>query len=285
MNNHLPHHELHAGALRLVLRPDLGGSIAGLWHRHLPVMRSTEAADLAGARQSASFPLVPYSNRLGYRRFRWKGHDYTTLPNFDDSPHSLHGVGWRRPWEVLSSSAVDVVLRYRHAPDDNWPFAFEARQYFTLTPESMRVQMVFDNLADIAQPVGLGWHPYFPKRQRSRLHLECEGRWDPDAAQLPVRKVAQSAVDGDVQPMAYDHCFDGWRGLARIRDEKMSLQLKSDLRRLVVYTPQQRDYFCVEPVSHVSNAIHMADPLAHGLRSVEPGASTEAWMQIDVSVL
>ena len=120
MNNHLPHHELHAGALRLVLRPDLGGSIAGLWHRHLPVMRSTEAADLAGARQSASFPLVPYSNRLGYRRFRWKGHDYTTLPNFDDSPHSLHGVGWRRPWEVLSSSAVDGVVQSRDIASDNW---------------------------------------------------------------------------------------------------------------------------------------------------------------------
>ena len=280
-----PVFELHAGALRLALRPDLGGSIAGLWHRHLPLMRSSEPPAPAGARQSASFPLVPYSNRLAYRRFRWKGHDYSTLPNFDDSPHSLHGVGWRRPWEVVSSSALDVVLRYRHAPDGDWPFAFEARQYFTLTPESMRVQMVFDNLADVAQPVGLGWHPYFPKRARSRLHIEFDGRWDSDAAQLPVRKVAQSGIDSDVVHLDYDNCFDGWRGTARIRDEKMSLQLSSSLQRLVVYTPPQRDYYCVEPVSHVSNAIHMADPLAHGLRSVAPGESTDAWMQLDVAVL
>jgi len=279
------HFELHAGALRLALRPDLGGCVAGLWHRHLPVMRSGDPAALTGARQSASFPLVPYSNRLGYRRFRWKGAEHTTQPNFDDSPHSLHGVGWRRPWEIVSSSAVDVVLRYRHAPDGDWPFAFEARQYFTLTPEAMRVQMVLDNLDRVAQPVGLGWHPYFPKRERSRLHIECEGRWDPDAAQLPVRKVAQGSIDGDVQHMNYDHCFDGWRGAARIRDEKMSLQLSSNLRRLVVYTPPQRDYYCVEPVSHVSNAIHMADPFAHGLLSVEAGASADAWMQIDVAVL
>jgi aldose 1-epimerase len=280
-----PHFELHAGALRLALRPDLGGSIAGLWHRHLPVLRCTEPGELAGARLSGCFPLLPYSNRLAYRRFRWKGVDYATQPNFDDNPHSLHGVGWLRPWEIVSSSALDVVLRYRHDGDADWPFAFEARQYFTLTPEAMRVQMVFDNLAPIAQPVGLGWHPYFPKRARSRLHIEFDGRWDSDAAQLPVRKVAQSGIDSDVMHLDYDNCFDGWRGAARIRDEKMSLQLTSSLDRLVVYTPQQRDYFCVEPVSHVSNAIHMADPLAHGLKRVAPGESFEAWMRLDVAVL
>jgi hypothetical protein len=29
----------------------------------------------------------------------------------------------------------------------------------------------------------------------------------------------------------------------------------------------------------------MADPLAHGLRSVAPGESTEAWMRLEVGVL
>lgn len=277
--------ELRAGAMRLALRADLGGCIAGLWHRDLPLLRSAAPQALAGARESGCFALLPYSNRLGYRRFRWKGADYTTQPNFDGSAHSLHGVGWRRPWQVVSSSACEVVLRCRHHADADWPFDFEARQYFHLTPDALRLQLVCDNLADMAQPVGLGWHPYFPKRARSRLHLECEGRWDNDAAQLPVRKLAQDGIDADLRYLDYDHCFDGWRGAARIRDEAMSLQLTSSLQRLVVYTPPQHDYFCVEPVSHVSNAIHMADPLAHGLRSVASGASTEAWMQLDVRVL
>jgi aldose 1-epimerase len=145
--------------------------------------------------------------------------------------------------------------------------------------------MVFDNLAAVAQPVGLGWHPYFPKRARSRLHVEVAERWDNDAAQLPVRKVAQSGVDSDVAHLDHDNCFDGWRGAARIRDERLSLQLSSSLDRLVIYTPRQYDYFCVEPVSHVPNAIHMADAFAHGLRQVAPGESAEAWMQLDVAVL
>jgi aldose 1-epimerase len=280
-----PSFELHAGALRLALRPDLGGSIAGLWHRDAPILRSVEPAALAGPRQSGCYPLLPYSNRLGFRRFRWKGREYTTAPNFDGSPHSLHGVGWLRPWDIESSSAVDVVIRCRHDGDADWPFPFEARQYFTLTPQSMSVQMVFTNTGDTAQPVGLGWHPYFPKRARSRLHIELSARWDADVNQLPIRKVAQPGIDSDLVHLDFDHCFEGWRGPARIRDERFSLQLTSSLPYLVVFTPQDKDWFCVEPVSHVSNAIHMADPAAHGMRSVGPGESIDAAMSLEVGVV
>ena len=277
--------ELHAGALRLAVRPDLGGSIAGLWHRTTPLMRSTEPAELSTPRQTASYPLVPYSNRLGYRHFRWKGKEYTTAANFDNNPHSLHGVAWLRAWEVVSSSAAELVLRYEHQADAHWPFPFEVKQYFSLTPQQLSVQLVFTNTGDIAQPVGLGWHPYFPTRARSRLHIELSDRWESDATQLPTRKVAQHGIDGDVSHLDFDHCFEGWTGPARIRDEKFSLQLTSSLPYLVVYTPHDKDYFCVEPVSHVSNAIHMADPASHGLLTLEPGQATEAWMKLDVSPL
>lgn len=277
--------ELHAGALRLALRPDLGGCIAGLWHRDVAVLRSSDPMQLDTARRSGCYPLVPYSNRLAYRRFRWKGSDYTTAPNFDASPHSVHGVAWLRAWSVVASSAVDVGLSYRHEADAHWPFPFEVSQHFTLAPSTLRVQLQFTNLADIAQPVGLGWHPYFAKRARSRLHVELSDRWDSDAAQLPVRKHAQPGIDSDIAHLDFDNCFEGWAGPARIRDEKMALQLTSSMQRLVVYTPREKDYFCVEPVSHVSNAIHMADPLAQGLQSVAPDETVQAWMQLDITMV
>jgi aldose 1-epimerase len=277
--------ELHAGALRLALRPDLGGCIAGLWHRDTPILRSTAPGALDSARLAASFPLVPYSNRLGYRRFRWKGQDHTTSPNFGDSPHSVHGIGWMRPWDVAAHSAIDLALALRHDGDGHWPFPFEARQHFALTPDTLVAQIAVTNTGDVAQPVGLGWHPYFPKRARSRLHIDCSDRWDSDAAQLPVRKVAQPGIDADVAHLDFDNAFEGWKGPARIRDEKCALQLRSSLPYLVVYTPRDKDYFCVEPVSHVANAIHMADPGAHGLKTLQPGETFEASMTLDVAML
>lgn len=280
-----PSFELHAGALRLALRPDLGGCIAGLWHRETPILRSTGPPLLQTSRAGACYPLVPYSNRLAYCKFRWRRHDYTTQPNFDDSPHSLHGVGWKRPWEIVSSNVQEVVLAYRHTPDADWPFAFEATQYFSLTPQAMGVQMVVVNTDERVQPVGIGWHPYFVKRERSRLHIDLAGRWESDAAQLPVRKVPQPGIDGDVAHLGFDNCFEGWTGPARIRDEKFRMQLTSSVGYLVVYTPKDKPYFCVEPVSHVSNAIHMADPLAHGLRALEAGERFEASFQLEISAL
>ena len=68
-----------------------------------------------------------------------------------------------------------------------------------------------------------------------------------------------------------------------LRDEKLALKLTSSLPYLVVYTPPTRDYFCVEPVSHVSNALQMADPAAHGLVALRAGKTHEASMSIEVA--
>lgn len=274
--------ELRAGALRLALRPDLGGCIAGLWLDALPVLRSREAGALDAVRAAACYPLLPYSNRLGQRRFRWLGREFTTRPNFDASPHSLHGVGWQRAWSVASQQSESIALRLEHPGDADWPFAFEATQTFVLTPRSLRVALEARNRADHPAPMGLGWHPYLPKRARSRVHAEITDRWESEPSGLPTRRVAQPGIDGDVAHLDFDHCFEGWRGAARVRDERLSLRLTSSLDRLVVYTPPLKDYFCVEPVSHVSNAIHMAEPAAHGLRVLQPGESTAAWMQLEV---
>lgn len=275
--------ELTRGALRLALRPDLGGCIAGLWHDGLPVLRSTEPGALERSRLSGCYPLLPYSNRLGYRRFRWHGKDYTTQPNFDDSPHSVHGIGWQRAWTVESARGDDAVLVLQHGGDADWPFAFEARQAISLTDEGVNLGLAIHNTGTQPAPFGLGWHPYFPKRQRSRLHIELTDRWDSDATGLPTRRVPQAGIDGDIAHLDFDHCFEGWTGAARARDEKLALRITSSLPHLVVFTPPLKDYYCVEPVSHVSNAIHMAEPAKAGLRTLMPGERMEAWMKIDVS--
>ncbi len=283
---------LRTGALRLALRPDLGGAIAGLWFSaadgELPVMRSSEPATLAAARAAASYPLVPYSNRVGHRRFRWHGLDFSTAPNFDDNPHSVHGVGWMRPWQVVSASSAEAELRYVHTPDAHWPFAFESRQRVELsdserTGDTLTLRLAVTNTDTRSQPVGLGWHPYFPKRSHSHLQAQVSGRWEPDARGLAERRVPQDGIVGEVAQLAYDHCFDGWQGVARLRDERLSLELTSSFSRLVVYTPAEKSYWCVEPVSHVSNAVQMAEPTSHGLVDLAPGATHEGWMRLKVT--
>jgi aldose 1-epimerase len=274
--------ELRAGELRLALCPDLGGATSGLWLAGEPVLRSIDPEALDRVRAAANYALVPYSNRIGYRHFRWLGRDYTLEPNVDE-PHSLHGVGWQRPWRVEAQVEHAASLVYEHAGDVHWPFPFVVRQRVMLQPDGMHLELEVTNKADIVAPIGLGWHPFFPKRQRSRLHAEVSHRWEAEPTLLPTRPVAQTGIDADVAHLSFDNCFNGWRGAARIRDEKLSLALTSSLDRLVVYTPPEHPYFAVEPVGHVNNAINMAEPEAHGLRRVEPESSISAWMFLKVS--
>jgi len=276
---------LQAGSLRLAVRPDVGGSLAGLWHRDTPVLRSTEPDLLAGPRQSACFPLLPYSNRLEQRRFEWQGMSYTTLPNFDDSPHSLHGVGWLRAWHVVQQSTDRLTLRYTHTPDGHWPFAFEAEQDIQLTPHALQLDLRLCNTDTQAQPVGLGWHPYFPKRDSSHLQVDAESRWERDALLLPTHAVAELGIKALVNVLDLDHCFSGWSGVAHIRDAHFALRLLSNLPCLVVFTPPTQPHFCVEPVGHVNNAIQHADPIAQGLIALAPGSVTTASMTLDVEAL
>ena len=116
--------ELRQGALRLALRPDIGGSVAGLWLDGLPVLRSVEPGALTSARDSASYPLVPYSNRIAERQFQWRKRNYTTAANWPTEPHSLHGVGWMNPWQVMQRTDNRVTLALTHPSDAHWPFAF-----------------------------------------------------------------------------------------------------------------------------------------------------------------
>ena len=67
-----------------------------------------------------------------------------------------------------------------------------------------------------------------------------------------------------------------------LRDERLRLRLASSLTRLQVFTPPLRDYWCVEPVSHVPNAIGMADPQALGLKVLAPGEALSAWIELQV---
>ena len=273
---------LQAGPLRLAVRPDLGGSLAGLWHGDLPVMRSTEPGLLRGPRQSACFPLLPYSNRLGHRRFEWQGKRYTTMSNFDDSPHSLHGVGWLRVWQLVQQTSDRLSLRYTHTPDGHWPFAFEAEQDIQLTPHALQLVLRLRNTDAQEQPVGLGWHPFFPKRDSSRLQVNVASRWERDALMLPTHATDQQAIDAPVQALDLDHCFGGWPGVAHIRDTHFALRLSSTLPYLVVFTPPKLPHFCVEPVSHVNNAIQHAAPASQGLVALAPGVVTTATLTLDV---
>ncbi len=281
---------LHRDGLRCEIAPGLGGCIAGLWLNGVPVLRSTPAAQLATARQSGSYPLVPFSNRLAHAALQWQGTSHPLVRNNGDEPHAIHGVGWQRPWGVLDSADDFALLSYEHRGDSGWPFAFDASQTFRVSPDALECTLSVTNQSQHAAPLGLGWHPWFVKRPGARVSFQAEGRWEMGADKLPTHRLPSSGMDADGDTLDVDHCFDGWRGSVVLTDAQLRTRVSANLSRLVIFTLPSRDAIAIEPVSHVNNALHLAaqpglTPEALGLKVLAPGESFSATMTIQTETV
>lgn len=278
--------ELICDDLRCEIAPALGGAIAGLWLGDTPVLRSTPARHLTSVRQAGSFPLVPFSNRMAHARLQWNGTNHPLVQTRADEPHAIHGVGWLRPWEVLESGPQFALLSYEHQADAVWPFAFDASQAFKLSGHALALTLSITNQSPQPAPVGLGWHPYFVKRPGSRIWFEASGRWEMNAEKLPTHRLPSPGLNADCEFLDMDHCFDGWTGVAHLRDPLLHTRISSHLNRLVVFTNEARDFVAIEPVSHVNNAINRmgSSPAADdmGVRVLQAGESMSAEMCITV---
>jgi aldose 1-epimerase len=278
--------QLRSDALLCEIEPRLGGCIAGLWLGDIPVLRSTPAGQLTSARDAGSYPLVPFSNRIAQASLLWQGTQHPLVRNNGPEPHAIHGIGWQRPWEVLDSDSDFAMLAYEHRPDASWPFAFDSSQTLRLRSGTLELTLSLTNQSRRAAPAGLGWHPYFVKRARSRISFEAAGRWEMGPDKLPTERRPAHGLDAQCAFLDIDHCFDGWNGAVHLRDELLHTHVNSGLSRLVVFTNDTRDFVAIEPVSHVNNAISLVDAGADaaqlGLAILQPGESISAQMSISV---
>lgn len=278
--------ELASGGLRATIVPDLGGCVAGLWLEDMPVLRCMAPAELTTARQAGSYPLVPYSNRVGHARLVWNGTSHPLVTHQGNDPHAIHGIGWQRPWQVLEQTDTLLLLSMEHRADAAWPFAFDASQGFRQSGDALEMTLSVTNQSKVPAPVGLGWHPFFVKRPGARIAFDATGRWEMGPDKLPTGRVRSRGMAVDAALLDVDHCFDGWKGAVTLSDEQLAVRVSSSLRRLVVFTNGQRGDIAVEPVSHVNNAInllqagHTAESL--GVQVLAPGASLSAEMTIQV---
>jgi aldose 1-epimerase len=287
---------LERGSLRCTLSAEAGGSVVGLWLAEVAVVAPLTSSNKERLQppttlpRAGSYPLVPYSNRIANAQLHWQNHVYSLTRNFAPEPHSIHGVGWHRAWDILHCTAQNAALRTLHAPDAHWPFAFEATQTFALTHDTLHMEMSVTNVGTLAAPFGLGWHPYFAKRPPARINFSAAGRWEMGVDNLPTHRAPSLGIDAGCAPLNVDHCFDGWSGELHLRDETLHTVVRSDLKFLVVYTHPDMDAIAVEPVSQVNNAFNMFDTQRYdektlGVRILQSGESMRAWMSVQVNAV
>ena len=277
---------LRSGASSVVVSAELGGGVTGWMLGRTPILRRalpraavSETAGAGDPHALGCFPLVPYGNRIGGGAFRWRGTGYALRRNFGDSAHSIHGVGWQRCWTVVEAGSASVELMLDHRADPYWPFAFQAALGYRLSEDGLTITMRLTNRHDGPAPAGIGVHPYFPKANDPSLQFNATGVWDTGSGSLPLRHGPPPAEWRHRQPRrvagsGLDNCFTDWDGTAAIQAGSASLRIEASaaFRHLQVFTPSWADFFCVEPVSHVPDALNRDDlPAGQAMHVLAPG--------------
>jgi aldose 1-epimerase len=300
--------ELAAGGARASVAPGAGGAIAGFTWRGHPVLRVTpdDALAQADAARCSAYALVPYSNRIRDASLHFAGRVHALARNHGRRAHSIHGVGWQRPWQLRHVAAHAVQLVLVHDADSAqarsaWPWSFEASQTLQLAAlagggAQLQLTLTIASRAREPFPFGLGWHPYFRKGADTSLGFAAAGVWLNDDDLLPTRHGAipvawQFAPPRGLGDVVLDNVFTGWQGHAVLEQPDAGMRVTVGADRacacLVVYAPPGQPYLAVEPVTHETDAFNRAEAGASGtgLRVLAPGQAFSCTMRITVEPL
>ena len=150
-------------------------------------------------------------------------------------------------------------------------------------------------------PWGLGTHPYFKlplstKSQAARCLVSAPAsqEWElidclPTGKRLPITEPKDLREGAYFDTLKLDDVLTDLGDTRTIEcgitDEHAGLQITqrfpSDFRELVVYTPHNRDAFCLEPYTCVTDAINLEPRgIETGWRVLEPGSEFRTWIEI-----
>ncbi|MEZ2417937.1 aldose 1-epimerase [Luteibacter sp. RCC_6_2] len=278
--------------LSVCLLPSAGGAIArfdwlGQGRRELPLMRPCDGSpEVSPGRYEpnrlACYPLLPWSNRIAHGGFFHGGRRIALALNRKDDPYPIHGSGWQRAWSVREHEAdVAVLVVDEIAPEAH---SYRASLEYRLERDTLRVALRVTNTGSFALPFGLGLHPFFPLHGGVRLRAAATSVWLNDGYDpLPVRRAPvptewDFSSDRELPSGGLNHAFVGWRGQATIEWPALALRLhvEADTDGYILYVPEGEDFFCMEPVDHPINAVHLpGGPIANGMTDLAPGETLE----------
>jgi aldose 1-epimerase len=292
-------HASQQGRQRLCLAPSLGGSVAA-WqlerHSFKPfnLFRTWDGLDHPNDPLKitfASYPLVPWSNRISTGGFSTQEQFHAIAPNAAGQIYPIHGDGFLQSWQFIQPNAASIEMTLESKHFNGNPHHYRATQNFKLIDDGMEQSMTVTHLGDAPLPYGLGQHPWLPRNERTTVHAHVTGVWlrHPDC--LPKEYTSNFPNSWDLNTgicaagSLIDNCFTGWDGTARVTWPDQGLQLTliqsmvsaevstylSQPNYLLIFRKPTGDHFCLEPISHPIDAFHQ--PEQPGLQVLKTGES------------
>ena len=276
---------ISSGELYAELSPSMGGRLlkfAAIDGPDILIATEPQTFDAVSWPRGGAYPLVPYHNRIANGQIAVGGQCIQLPPHPAAAPHTLHGPGHTRPWELVEHTSSRIVTRLDYPGDEHWPWQFEAVQDFAIAGNVLTVGLSLKNLDDRPMPGGLGWHPYFASVEQ--VITDAKYRWPHGDDYLPLgnRVGITDRQSTKYLPTQY---LQGW-STARVacsQGYEASITATSRFTCLVIHRGDPL-HICVEPVTHVANAWNLEEaPEAVGALILSPGETIGGAIQIEVT--
>lgn len=296
---------LRSDAWEVGVLPGTGASLAHgrirTAHGWADLLRPTRADQRVSWARCASFPLVPWSNRIADGVLPFQGRTHQLARTAEDGT-ALHGAALAYPWQVTDRTADRVVLDLDSGAltGVNFPWRFRSRIVYALDGPSLVVTTTVENADHEPFPAGFGHHPYFRRylgtptgEDGPLLHLPAARGYALDRALAtgPAGAVPARADYRVVRPVGTAFVDDVLTDLdpavlARLVYPEAAVTLTADpvYSHAVVYAPRRRPYVAIEPVTHVNGgfALHEAGVPGTGVHVLEPGEQMSGTFRVHV---
>ena len=278
--------ELTDGKLSLGLVPEIGGSIAFFRLGGIDVMRPLSEADAAAGNVlgTASFPMIPYANRIDGNAFTFEGRSYAVAPNNGSEPFNVHGSGWKSAWIVDEMTPTSAMLALDHRGGTDDPYSYRAVQHFAVEDGALSLTTTIENQGADRMPFGFGHHPWFPRDPDVTLTFRADDFWLEGPLGIVTDRISVPPEldfsDHRQLPATWrNNNYGRWNGDAELRfpSRGVGLRMAADalFENLMFYADPKRDVFCLEPQTNVSCALNR-DGADLGVIVLEPGQRTRA---------
>lgn len=179
-----------------------------------------------------------------------------------------HGFARDLPWRATEQTTTDAAsltleLESSAATLAQYPFAFRLSFTFVLCGHRLELRQQFTNLSDRAMPFATGLHPYFQVSDKHQLEFEIP------ATEFQNHLTGHTESFGgqfDFSQPEIDLAFQNLTAsTATVTDHHLRRRLTLDwseaYTRLVFWTVQGKDYYCLEPWTAPRNAMNSGDNL------------------------
>jgi galactose mutarotase-like enzyme len=288
--------------------------------------QDTANGDL-GYRLGAVF-LCPYPNRIRGKlsadgqtlTTEWNGHVLTLPANnvgklAGAERHAMHGLILKAKTDevrVTKMPGGEQVSGVIHAGNfgGHWPSKTDLVVTITLTAEAVDASIVAHNVGSEAEPIALGWHPYFnlPSNDRTQVQVHIPGStlaevdgYDnvfPTGKLLPVEGTRFDLRAPDGVALAKNFFDDNWNHLAwkngmvtvKVIDPAAKYGvdiegLSPEIRTIQMYAPPDKQFVAIEHQYNFADPFGKEwDSMNTGMVTLQPGQSTKWHVRLHVFV-